>query len=66
MISYVANYELKKKLGNVIDLYVAQLGYEVEAGRLIAADAIKSIIIAKSKLLIEEFMIIFIKDFCWG
>ena len=44
VITYVGNYDLKKKLGRVIDLYLAQLGYEVEAGRLMAADAIKSII----------------------
>lgn len=44
VMTYVANYELKKKLGRVIDVYVAQLGYEVETGRLMAADALKSII----------------------
>ena len=44
VVSYVSNYELKKKAGTIIDLYVAQLGYQVETGRLMAADTLKSII----------------------
>jgi len=46
VITYLANYDVKKKLSQIIDLYLAQLGYELETGRLMAADAIKSIITA--------------------
>ena len=51
VITYVANYDLKKKLGRVLDVYTAQLSYEVEVGRLMAADAIRSIIITLGSIL---------------
>jgi len=42
--TYVANYDLKKKLNKLVDTYVAQLDYAVETGRLVAAESLKSII----------------------
>jgi len=44
VISYVANYNLKKKLGKLIDLYCSQLNYEMESGRLSASESISSIL----------------------
>jgi len=44
VISYVSNYNLKKKLGKVIDLYCSQLGYEMESGRLSASESLRSIL----------------------
>ena len=38
VISYVKNYNLKKKLPRVLDMFTAQLGYEHEFGRLSAAE----------------------------
>ena len=49
VVTYIANYDLKKKLGRILDVYTAQLSYEVEVGRLMAADAIRSIIITIGK-----------------
>jgi len=44
VISYVSNYNLKKKLGKLIDLYCSQLGYELESGRLSASESIRSVL----------------------
>merc|ERR1719474_1110955 len=41
VITYVKNYNLKKKLAKIIDLFCAQLGYENEFGRLSAAEGLK-------------------------
>lgn len=49
VMTYLANYDLKKKLGRVIDLYLAQLGYEEESGRLVAAEAVRTIITTLGK-----------------
>ena len=44
VISYVKNYNLKKKLQKVLDIFCAQLGYEHEFGRLSASDGLKGLI----------------------
>eukprot|EP00092_Neocalanus_flemingeri_P037576 GFUD01040911.1.p1 GENE.GFUD01040911.1~~GFUD01040911.1.p1 ORF type:complete len:2557 (+),score=666.17 GFUD01040911.1:40-7710(+) len=44
VISYVSNYNLKKKLGKMIDLYCSQLNYEMESGRLSASESLRSVI----------------------
>jgi hypothetical protein len=46
LLTYIANYELKKKLSLILDFYVSQLNYEQESGRLTAAEIIRSIITA--------------------
>jgi len=46
VMSYVSNYNLKKKLGKLIDLYCSQLNYEIESGRLSASESISSILSA--------------------
>jgi U3 small nucleolar RNA-associated protein 20 len=43
LLAYITNYELKKKLANVLDFFVGQLGYELESGRLMAADCLRAI-----------------------
>jgi len=44
VMSYAANYNLKKKLGKLIDLYCSQLNYELESGRLSASESLRSLI----------------------
>ena len=44
VLTYVKNYNLKKKLARLLDLYTAQLGYEHEYGRLSAAESIKLLV----------------------
>ena len=44
VVAYVANYDLKKKLGRLLDLYAGQLGYEMVSGRLAAAETLRSLI----------------------
>ena len=44
VVNYVKNYNLKKKLVKILELYCAQLGYEHEFGRLSAAESLKLLI----------------------
>jgi len=53
VITYISNYNLKKKFGKLIDVYCSQLNYELEYGRLSAADTLSSIISAVSSSKIE-------------
>jgi len=44
VVSYVTSYNIKKKLGNLFDLYAGQLTYELESGRIAALQTLYSII----------------------
>ena len=44
VVSYVTNYNLKKKLGKLLELYAGQLGYELVFGRLAAAESLRSLV----------------------
>jgi len=44
IMAYVTNYNLKKKLAKVLDFFANQLSYEMESGRLSAAETLRSLI----------------------
>ena len=44
LVTYVKNYKLKKKTGQILELYCAQLGYEHEFGRLSASESLRSLL----------------------
>jgi len=46
ILTYIANYNLKKKLAAILDFYVSQLAYDLESGRLMASDCLRAIIVA--------------------
>ena len=46
VLTYIANYDLKKKLAAILDFYVGQLAYDLESGRLMAADCLRAVIMA--------------------